>query len=87
MLSATFSSIKLNVPRDDFGSIVIELTFVIFGHGFKKAGSVLYDIWAPVTRTFKSDYTTQYLLTWVVLQLCIIFTTGESPRVCSICSH
>ena len=34
-----FSSIaiKLNVPRDDFSSIAIELIFVISGHGFKKS--------------------------------------------------
>ena len=32
-----FSSIaiKLNIPRDDFSSIAIELTFVSLGHGFK----------------------------------------------------
>ena len=53
-LSVNFSSIaiELNIPRDDFSLITIELTFVILGHGFKKAGSVLYDICAPVTRTF-----------------------------------
>ena len=50
--------IKLNVPRDDFSSIVqsrsiaIELTFVTLGHGFKKASSVLFDICAPGTGTF-----------------------------------
>ena len=49
-----FSSIaiELNVPRDDFSSIAIELTFVILGHGFKKAGSIFYGICAPGTRTF-----------------------------------
>ena len=36
---------------------------------------------------FKSDYITRYLHTWVVLRLCIIFTIGESPRVCSKFSH
>ena len=45
-------AIELNVLRDAFSSIAIELTFVILGHGFKKAGSVLYDICAPGTRTF-----------------------------------
>ena len=47
-----FSSIaiELNVPSDDFCSVAIELTFVTLGHGFKKAGSVLFDIFAPRTR-------------------------------------
>ena len=36
---------------------------------------------------FKSDYITRYLHTWVVLRLCIIFTVGESPRICSKYSH
>ena len=36
---------------------------------------------------FKCDYITRYLHTWVVLWLCIIFTIGESPRVCSKYSH
>ena len=31
---------------------------------------------------FKSDNITGYLHTWMVLRLCIIFTIGESPRVC-----
>ena len=47
-----FSSIaiELNVPRDEFSSIAIELTFVALRRGFKKsrgfkiAGSVLFDI-------------------------------------------
>ena len=46
-------AIELNVPRDDFSSIAIELTFVTLGHGFKKVGSVLFDICVPGTRTFK----------------------------------
>ena len=52
--SVNFSSIAIdpNVPRDDFSLIAIELTFVVLGHGFKNAGSVLYDICAPGTRTF-----------------------------------
>ena len=33
---------------------------------------------------FKSDYISPYLYNWVVLQLCIVFTVGESPRACSI---
>ena len=40
-------AIELNVPHEEFSSIAIKLTFVILGHGFKKAGSVLYDICAP----------------------------------------
>ena len=53
-LSVNFSSIaiELNVRHDDFGLIVIELTFVVLGHGFKNAGSVLYDICAPGIRTY-----------------------------------
>ena len=49
-----FSSIviELNVPRDNFSLIAIQLTFVILAHGFKTAGSTLYDICAPWTRTF-----------------------------------
>ena len=73
-------SIELNILRDDLS------TFVILGHGFKKAGSVLY-IYAPGTRTFKSDYIIRYLHTWVVLRLCIVFKIGESPRFCSKYSH
>ena len=48
-----FSSItiKLNEPLDDLSLIAIELTFVTFGHGLKKAGSVLFDICAPGTKT------------------------------------
>ena len=59
--------------------------FVTFGHGFKKAGSVLFDICVPGTRQglSKSDYIIRYLHNWVVLWLCIVFTLGESPRVCS----
>ena len=45
-------AIELNVPRDGFSSIAIELTFVTLEHGFKKASSVLFDICAPGTRTF-----------------------------------
>ena len=49
-----FSSIKieLNVRHDDFSLTATELTFFVLGHGFKNAGSVLYDICAPGTRTF-----------------------------------
>ena len=49
-----FSSIaiELNVPRDAFSSIVIELTFVTLRHVFKKVDSVLFDMCAPETRTF-----------------------------------
>ena len=65
-----FSSIaiELNVSRDDFSSIAIELTYVTLGHGFKNAGSVLFDICAPGT----SDYITRYLHNWVVLLLCSV---------------
>ena len=54
-----FSSIaiELNVPRDDFSLIAIELTFVVLGHRFKNATSVLYDICAPGTRMFLSPIT------------------------------
>ena len=76
-LSVSFSSIaiELNVPRDDFSQIANDLTFVTLGHGFKKAGSVL--------AKDKSDYITRYLHNWMVLRMCIVFTIGESPRVCS----
>ena len=80
-------AIELNVPREDISSIAIELTFFILGHGFKKAGSVLYAIVRPRQGRFKSEYITRYLHTWVVLRLCIIFTIGEGPRVCSKYSH
>ena len=52
-MSVNFSSIaiEINVPRDDFSSIAIELTYAILEHGFKIAGSVLYDVCAPGTRT------------------------------------
>ena len=51
---SSFSSIaiELNVSRDNFSSTAIELTFVILGHGFKNAVSVIYDICALGTRTF-----------------------------------
>ena len=84
---SSFSSIaiELNVPRDEFSSIAIELTFsVALRRGFKKAGSVLSDIgdsW------LKSDYISLYLHNWAVLRLCIVFTIGESPRVSSKYSH
>ena len=63
-----FSSIviELNVPRDDFSSITIKPTFVTLGRGFKKVGSVLFDICAPGKGLFKSDYITRYLHNWVV---------------------
>ena len=46
--SVNFSSnaIELNVPHDDFSLITI------LGHGFKKAGSVLFNICASRTKTF-----------------------------------
>ena len=41
-----FSSIaiELNVPRDDFSSVAIELTFVTLRHGFKKADLFFFAI-------------------------------------------
>ena len=50
--SVSKGALSVNVPRDDFSLIAIELTFVVLGHGFENAGSVLYDICAPRTRTF-----------------------------------
>ena len=35
------------------------------------------------TRIFKCDYISLYLHNWAVLQLCIVFSIGESPRVCA----
>ena len=37
----------------------------------------------PGTRIFKCDYISLYLHNWAVLRLCIVFSIGESPRVCS----
>ena len=50
-LSVNFRSIaiELNVPRDDFSSIELLSPWDTV---FKKAGSVLFDICAPGTRTF-----------------------------------
>ena len=89
-LSVNFSSIaiELNVLRDYFSSIAIELTFVILGHGFKKVGSVLFDNGDAWDKEFlKSDYTSLYLRNWMVLRLCIGFTIGGSPRASSKYSH
>ena len=69
-------AIKLNVPRDEFSLIAIELIFVTLGHGFKKAGSVLLDI----RESWEKDCI-------IYLLLCIAFTIGESPRVCSKYGH
>ena len=84
-----FSSIaiELNVPCDDFSSIAIELIFVILGRGFKKPVQSSMIFVRLGQGLFKSDYITRYMHTWVVLRLCIIFTIGESPRVCSKYSH
>ena len=45
-MSVNFCSIaiELSVPHDDVISIAIKITFVNLGHGFKKAGSVLFYI-------------------------------------------
>ena len=53
----------------------------------KKSDSVLSDIGDSWGRIFKCDYFSLYLHNWAVLRLCIGFTIGESPRVCSKCSH
>ena len=49
-----FSSIaiELNVPRDEFSSIAIELTFVTLGRCFEKAGSVFFDIGDSLEKGF-----------------------------------
>ena len=64
-------NLNSNFPRDDFA---IELTFVTLGHGFKKAGSVLFDICAPGTRITSLD-------------ICITGwcygCVSSCPRVCS----
>ena len=89
-LSVNFSSIaiELNVSRDEFSSIAIELTFVALRRGFKKSGSVIFHIGDFCDKVFfKSDYISLYLYNWAVLRLCIVFTIGESPRVCSKYSH
>ena len=53
-LSVNFGSIAtdLNVPRDDFSSLAIELTFVTLGHGFKKPVQSSVVSVTPGTRIF-----------------------------------
>ena len=51
----------------------MELIFVTLGCGFKKAGSVLFDI----GDSWDKDYISLYLHKWVVLRLCIVFTLGN----------
>ena len=73
-LSVNFSSIaiEINVPRDEFSSIVIELTFVALRRGFKKAGSVLFHIGDSWDKAFLNPiYISLYLHNWAVLRLCI----------------
>ena len=74
-----FSSIaiELNVPRDEFR------LFSPWGAVLKRlVQSSLISV-ALETMFFKSDYIKRYLHNWVVLRLCIVFTIGESLRVCS----
>ena len=89
-LSVNFSliAIELNVPRDEFSSIAIEPNVsVALRRGLKKpVQSSLISV-APETRIFKCDYISLYLHNWAVLRLCIVFSIGESPRVCSKYSH
>ena len=86
-LSVNFSSIaiELNVPSDEFSSIAIRPTVsVALRRGFKKktVQSSLILV-TPETRIFKCDHISLYLHNWAVLRFCIVFSIGESPRVCS----
>ena len=80
-----FSSIaiELNVPRDAFSSIAIELTFVILGHGFKK--SRFSPLWylCAWDKDFSSPLTSLDICIPRWCYCCVIFIIGESPRVCS----
>ena len=76
-----FSSIaiELNVPSDD----AIELTLSPWDTVLKKPVQSFLIFLRLGQGIFKSDYITRYMHNWVVLQLCIVFTLGESSRVCS----
>ena len=68
-----------------FSSIAIEPTVsVALRRGLKKkpVQSFLISV-TPGTRIFKCDYISLYLHNWAVLRLCIVFSIGEMPRVCS----
>ena len=71
-----------------FSSIAIEPTVsVALRRGFKKpVQSSLISV-TPGTRTLKCDYISLYLHNWAAIRLCIVFSIGESPRVCSKYSH
>ena len=71
-------AIELNVPRDDFSSSD-RTNFCHLGTRFQKSRfSPLWYLCAYGQGRFKSEY-----IMLVVLQLCLIFTIGESPCVCS----
>ena len=50
----------------DFSSITIELTFVTLGHGFKKAGSVIFDIGNAWEKDFLNPITSVCICVTVV---------------------
>ena len=78
------SFLESKCTYDESSSIAIELTFcVALRRGFKKVDSVLSDI----GDSWDSVYISLYLHNWAVLRLCIVFTIGDSPRVCSKYSH
>ena len=76
------TAIELSAPRDEFHSIEPTVG-VALRRGFKKpVQSSLISV-TPGTRIFKCGYISLYLHNWAVLRLCIVFSIGESPRVCS----
>ena len=83
-----FSSIaiELNVPCDDFSSIAIELTFVNFGHGFKKTGSVLFDIGDAWDNDVLNPITPVCICITGWCYHCVEFIC-DGPRACSTYSH
>ena len=69
------------MSRDESSSIEIELTFsVALSAALKKPVQSFLISVTP-------DYISLYLHNWAVLRLCIVFTIGESPPVCSKHSH
>ena len=58
--SSRSRAIELIVPRDEFSSIAIELTFVTLGRGFEEAGSVYLDIGDSWDKDFFNPITSLY---------------------------
>ena len=81
-------TIKLNVPHDKFSSIPIEPTVSVPWDAALKqpVQSSLISVTSG-TRIFKCNNISLHLHNWAVLRLCIVFSIGESLRVCSKFSH